>query len=103
MNIGIDTVYIPEFIKRITTPEILESTFTQEELAVHTTEQSRAGIFAAKEAYMKALGKKIDWHDVWVEKQPNGQPVLRSIHTQNSVSVSITHEHEYAMAVVIIE
>jgi holo-[acyl-carrier protein] synthase len=103
MQCGIDLVYQPDFKAR--TQEISAGqVFTQLELEQNQRLEQLAGVFAAKEAFMKALGRKIDWLDVWVEKHANGQPVLKSniLPPRQSVSLSISHDGDYAAAVVII-
>lgn len=103
MQCGVDLVYLPEFKQR--TESLPAGTiFTQAELDQNNSLESLAGVFAAKEAFMKALGRKNDWHDVWVEKTPSGQPILKSniLSANQSAAISISHDGDYAAAVVII-
>jgi len=104
-NIGVDLVHVPEFQKRLERGGGVEKVFTDAELAQNPRLESLAGIFAAKEAFMKTIGKKIDWHDVWVEKQDDGQPMLISplLTSEEKTSVSISHDGDYAIAAVIVE
>ncbi len=64
-----------------------------------------AGVFAAKEAFFKALGKKVDWHEVWIEYEQSGKPVLKStlLAPNQSAQVSISHAGGFAVAMVLIE
>ena len=103
-NIGIDLVYIPEFQRRVGQNGGVEMVFTASELAQNQKVESLAGIFAAKEASMKALGKKIDWHEVWIEKAASGQPFLASLALapNQRASVSISHDGDYAIAIVLV-
>ena len=104
MLVGIDLVHIPEFINKIKNQNTLEKIFTSSELNQFTSPESRSGIFAAKEACMKALGKKLDWLEIWVEKEKSGKPTI-SYHLQPTtynLSVSISHSGDYATAIVII-
>lgn len=104
MKIGIDLVKISEVSKKIL-EDTVGKVFLPTELAQNTTKENLAGIFAAKEAFFKAIGKKVDWLDVWIEKDDQGQPKLFSNYlssTQNS-TMSITHQDDFAIAVVIIE
>lgn len=103
MQIGIDLVNLPEFKQRM--DQILtESVFAEIEIRQNKSLESLAGVFAVKEAFMKALGKKVDWREVWVEKLASGQPVLKSdfITAKQSVAVSISHDGDYAVAMVMI-
>lgn len=104
-DIGIDLAYIPELQKRLDGSGGVEKVFIGSELAQNPKLESLAGVFTAKEAFMKAIGKKIDWRDVWVEKQESGEPVLVSpmLTSGEKAHVSISHDGEYAIAVVLIE
>jgi holo-[acyl-carrier protein] synthase len=63
-----------------------------------------AGIFAAKEALFKALGKKEDWLMISIMyEKDTGKPVLESpLLAGRHASVSISHDGDYAIAAVII-
>ena len=56
--IGIDLVQISEFKDRMNHEVVLNKVFTAQELKDNLNVESLAGIFAAKEAFLKALGKK---------------------------------------------
>lgn len=101
--IGIDIVYLPEFrVKMKNFP--LEKVFLQSELIQNKTIENLAGIFAAKEAFFKALGRKEEWLDVWVEKGRTGKPSIYSnlITPSLNLEVSIAHKNEFTVAVVLI-
>lgn len=104
MSIGIDLVYIKSFKQRLESKEIVEKIFSKSELEIIPNLQKSAGIFAAKEAFMKAFGKKIDWLDVWIEFLPSGKPIIHCIQLgkDQKAEVSISHDGDYATAVVII-
>ena len=104
-NIGIDLVNIAEFQTRLEQSGGVEKVFIGSELAENPKLESLAGIFAAKEAFMKALGRKIDWREVWIEKDASGKPVVRSLHlgAEQNASVSISHDGAYAIAAVVLE
>ena len=104
MTIGIDLVYIKDFKQRLERKEILEKIFLKSELAIMPNLQKSAGIFAAKEAFMKAFGKKIDWLDVWIELLPSGKPTIHCNHLNNGqkTELSISHAGDYTTAIVII-
>lgn len=100
--IGIDLVFIPEFKKRLEKID-LKTVFLDSELRENPSTESLAGIFAAKEAFFKALGRKENWLDVWVEKEPSGKPNLKLRFLPNAkLALSISHSGEYATAIVII-
>ena len=105
INIGIDLVRIAEFQKRLEHSGGVEKVFTDAELAQNSKPESLAGIFAAKEAFMKALGRKIDWREVWLEKQETGEPRLAStmLSSGQRAAVSISHDGAYAIAAVVLE
>jgi len=106
-KIGVDIVYIPKLAKKLENEAFIKKVFHSSELC--DSKESLAGRFAAKEAFFKAIGKKVDWLDIEVEKCKAGKPSLRisnEIKSKNkieAVDVSISHENEYAMAAVIIK
>lgn len=102
--IGIDIVYLPEFTAKMKN-STLAKVFLPFELSQNKSEESLAGIFAAKEAFFKAIGKKEDWLSVWIEKNESGKPELKSalINKNQKIHVSISHAGEYAIAAVMIK
>jgi len=65
--------------------------------------QHLAGVFASKEAVMKALGKSVikGYDAIEIQHGPNGQPLVRlSVPTKHPVEISISHDKESAVAVV---
>ena len=104
MSIGIDIVYIPDFVKRLENQDILESVFLESELKYAKSKESLAGIFASKEAFMKALGQKIDWREVWVEHEESGKPFLKTtvLNDDKKIHASISHDKDYSIAMVMI-
>jgi len=100
--LGIDLVYLPEFEKKLKNLE-LEKIYLSHELTQNKSLESLAGVFAAKEAFFKAIGSKENWLDVWVEKTTEGKPLLRSTLAQNTnTELSISHSGDYVIAVVIL-
>jgi len=99
--IGIDLVYLPEFEARMKNSP-LEKVFLDIELSQNKSKESLAGIFAAKEAFFKAIGQKEDWLSVWVEKSESGKPELKStlINSNQKIEVSISHAGDYTIAIV---
>ena len=84
-GIGVDAVDVERFrTALIRTPSMRDRLFTTIELsqlaerADHVP--SLAARFAAREATMKAMGVGLGafgFHDVWVEREPSGSPILR--------------------------
>ncbi|MBI5966909.1 MAG: holo-ACP synthase [Deltaproteobacteria bacterium] len=77
---------------------------------------SFAARFAAKEAFVKALGvgmrRGVHWKDVEVQRGPMGKPVLkisgraREICQKEGIEgffLSISHDDEYSSAIVVLE
>src|SRR3989344_5654556 len=102
--LGIDIVYLPEFEGKLKNLS-LEKVFLSTELSQNKSKESLAGIFAAKEAFFKAIGRKEDWLSVWIEKSEKGKPQLYStlINNNQNAEVSISHSGDYAIAVVMIK
>lgn len=116
-GIGIDAVEIARFRTMLQRrPHMRTRLFTQEELTSLAGQvddaASLAARFAVREATMKALGVGLgafDFHDVSVQKDPSGAPILKvsgraeELANSNGVGtwhVSITHTETVAMAVV---
>ena len=98
------------FTSRIFTP--LEQGYCEEKGNKY---QSYAGKFAAKEAFLKALGlglRGVNWKEIEVNNNELGQPIinmygkLKNIASEKGVSkyfLTISHAKEYAIAEVILE
>jgi holo-[acyl-carrier protein] synthase len=110
-GIGIDIIdvcRVENLIKN--NPRFLSRVFTETEIAYCSSKANQyqhfAARFAAKEAFFKALGKKINWTDIGIKNLPSGKPVL-DIRTRKKLpfkkaEVSISHLKEYAVAAVIL-
>ncbi len=91
----------------------LKKFLNDEEIALVKNASTASGFWAAKEACSKALGTGIgsecSFHDIKVLKDKKGAPyILLSEHLINKfsisdISLSITHDGDYAIAVVAIE
>jgi len=122
IGLGIDMVDVSRLEEALARhPErATDRLFTLEELADckgrPNSAQCLAGRFAAKEAFLKALGTGmrdgISWRHISVRNGPMGQPELVATHVAaeklselkgTAVHVSITHDAGIAAAVVVIE
>jgi len=108
MNIktGIDIVYIPRFEKTLKDNQVhfSQNVFCSKEWDGASIEKL-AGIFAAKEATMKALGiKPGKWLEICVEHVKSGKPFLSQFPQENKKQrklnheLSISHDGKYAIA-----
>lgn len=112
VGIGIDIIEVAR-IKKLAekTPRSLEKIYTSQEiqycLGKKNKHQHLAARFASKEAFFKALGRKISWTDVELVNLPSGKPQLniksKERFSFDKVHVSITHLADYAAAIVILE
>lgn len=114
---GIDIVSIERVRKACCRPGILERLFTKNELAYAFSGRDPfkhlAGRFAAKEAFLKALGtglsRSIRWKGVEIVKDPFGRPVVKAVFVAGKIlgkripHASIAYTKEYAIATVKIE
>lgn len=112
IGIGVDIIDVgriqklaeenPRFLKRVFTPEEIEYCSGKANRYQHL-----AARFAAKEAFFKALGKKIKWTDVGVINLSSGKPELvitkREPLLFDETHVSLSHLRDYAVACVILE
>lgn len=91
----------------------LRKFLSDEEISLIKSPRNAAGFWAAKEACAKALGCGISsecgFHDILLSKTSKGSPqitlappVIKAFGITD-ISVSITHDGEYAIAVVAIE
>lgn len=106
LSVGCDVVSISRFRDLIEKDVVtLDKIFLPHERNGASLERL-AGIFAAKEAAMKALAIPAGhWHDIWVTHHENGAPELHVNLPQadnQELALSISHDGEYAMAVVIV-
>ena len=114
--IGVDIVSIPRIRKAVEGKTFLERVFTESERRYCNGRSdpaaSYAGIFAAKEAAVKALkrgfGGGIMPSDVEIGHDAGGSPILRScgklaiMLCDYDVDVSISHDGDYAVAAVML-
>lgn len=112
---GIDIVYIPRIKKLIKKPYVLSKIFTQKELEYWQEKKHNldvlAGIYAAKEAFLKASGfnlANILSLNIEISHNENGAPFytfyneLKEKTKSFKISLSISHDANYAIASTII-
>lgn len=108
MRIGVDLVEVWR-IRRLLEDygeHFLRRLFTEGEVEYSLSappplrEQRLAARFAAKEAFMKALGKKVPYREIEVLRSPNGAPAL--CWKGKTYPLSLSHTENYALALVVI-
>ncbi|MGN1329428.1 MAG: holo-ACP synthase [Eubacterium sp.] len=99
-KVGTDIVKISRIEKSIKSYSFLREVYTDRELEHCKTAENYAGLFAAKEAYFKALGTGIKRPMCQVEilYTDKGKPYIA---TDENCDLSISHDGEYAIAVVV--
>ncbi len=112
IGIGIDIIDV-ERVQKLAekNPRFLERIFTHKEidycLQKKNKAQHLAARFAVKEAFFKAIGKRISWQDVELFNLPSGKPQLevksKERFSIKDAHVSISHLKEYAVAMVVLE
>jgi len=113
--IGIDLIKIDRIkgsIERFG-DKFLQRFLSSAEIVLIKNHKTAAGFWAAKEACSKALGcgigKECGFHDITISKTLKGAPQITLSETlmQNyqvqDISLSITHDGDYAIAVVAIQ
>ena len=101
--VGIDLVHVPKIEKLLRSEEAARKVFHPSELKDNMPEHL-AGVFAAKEAYFKALKQKPDWLSVEVITKESGEPEIKAAAKNVAKPIlSISHDGEYAVAVVVID
>lgn len=100
---GCDIVEIAKFKRSI--KRSLDTIFSSHELAGTPNMETLAGIFAAKEAVIKALEMKAgDWQKIEIVKNKSGRPEAKLLEADNKIlshDISISHDGGYAMAVAV--
>jgi holo-[acyl-carrier protein] synthase len=120
-GIGTDLIEVERVEKQVANDSgFKERVFTPNEIAYcdskHHKYQHYAGRFAAKEAFMKALGtgwqEGVSFQDIEVVTAPNGKPELKLYGKTKEITeskyiqtmfVSLSHLSSFAMAMVILE
>jgi holo-[acyl-carrier protein] synthase len=111
-GIGIDMIEVDRIKKTAEkNPKFLERIFTSHEVSYCLKKRNKyqhlAARFAAKEAFFKAIGRRINWKDVELINAPSGKPQLKIKSKERfsfvEADVSISHLKEYAVAMVILE
>jgi len=112
LGIGVDMIEVARVQKAIErNPRFVDKVFTPGELAYSEGKKNRfqhlAARFAAKEAFIKAIGHGVSWTAVEVVNLPSGRPTLtvrdgRDYGFTRS-HVSLTHLASHAVAVVVLE
>ena len=113
MSVGIDIVEVERIAKSLGRGKFLERIYTVREreylAAKKYNPQSAAGLFAAKEAFSKAMGtgmRGFSFSDIEVLHTEAGAPYLRlyggalKAAGEMVLSLSISHTDRYAAAVV---
>jgi len=107
MKIGTDVVYIPRIKKLLEQEKSLKKVFHKSEYKDFRAEHI-AGVFAVKEAFFKAIGKKVNWLEIEIKNKKTGKPLLiisdnlRDKFKIKDVDISISHDKDYAIAQVLI-
>jgi len=100
---GIDLVYLPRFKRSLKSggENFLRRVYHNQELTNHNAAHL-AGIFAAKEAVIKALSLPTDsWHNIYITYSHNGTPLVEILNHKSSIinqSLSISHDGNYTVA-----
>ncbi len=112
MMIGIDLIEIKRienFINKFG-EKALKKFMSEEEIKIFTKIESIAGIWAAKEAFSKAIGTGIgencSFLDIQIKKNNKNKPffsafTLKKFNLENA-DLSITHDGGFAIAAVIV-
>ncbi|OGY23858.1 MAG: holo-[acyl-carrier-protein] synthase [Candidatus Woykebacteria bacterium GWB1_45_5] len=106
-KIGVDIVFIPRFKKILEerNEKFLSRVFQPSELKQMSVE-SLAGVFAAKEAVIKALSLPPEsWLSIEISHDVNGAPLInlieRTYKKKSHLRLSMSHEKDYVVAVVL--
>ena len=114
-SIGIDLIKQDRFDKLKNNETFMNNTFNDSELEYiklsNYNNTTIAGLFAAKEAFLKSIKKGINNYslkDIEVLHDDNKAPYIK-LHNElynlykNNISVSISHDGDYTTSIVLIE
>lgn len=116
MKVGIDYVSSERFKKLIKNKNFLEKNFTKGEIEYFLSKpkqkESLAGLFAAKEAFLKALQigvfNGISLNELEVTHNQNGAPELKikpetkKKFNINEISISVSHDNNAVVAICVL-
>ena len=102
---GIDLVLNKRIEEKLNNLDFISKVFHPGELK---NKAKLSGIFALKEATMKAIGKKLNWKDIEIKFEKTGRPIVslsNEIKPKNfkCIDGSISHDGDYTIAIAIIE
>ncbi len=106
--VGIDIVEVARIgrLKDLYGDKFLRKVFTDDEIRYaqgkKRTDESLAGRFAAKEAFMKARGKRLPWKSIEICSGGRGKPFIL-FEGARFDGVSISHERSFAISAVVID
>ena len=100
-KIGTDIIRISRIEKSLEKEHFKASVFTDNEILYAKKAETFAGIFAAKEAYLKAMGTGINkrLNAIEISHDEKGKPYINGVPNSD---VSISHDGDYAIASVIL-
>ena len=111
IGVGIDIIEVDR-VKDIAerNPRFLKKIFTSDEINYSMEKKNKfqhlAARFAAKEAFFKAIGRRIGWTEVSLINLPSGKPQLEITSKEKfpfeKADVSVSHLKDYAIATVIL-
>jgi holo-[acyl-carrier protein] synthase len=103
--VGVDIVDVGRIARLRETygEHFLKKVFTEGEikyaLGKRRADESFAARFAAKEAFMKAMGRRLEWREIEILSGEAGRPYI-VYHGKRFDGVSLSHERAYAVSVV---
>ena len=120
ISVGVDLVVIAEIALSLEKETFRNKVFTADEIAYCENyprpAERYAGKFAAKEAFMKAIGLGIQqglwFKQIDVRNHPTGAPYIittgkaaqqQSVQNVTHIHISISHTQQHAIAIVILE
>ncbi len=106
LKVGCDIVSISIFRDRLSkTGNLLPQRIFHPDEYTGVTVETLAGMFATKEAVLKALGMPAGtWQQLCVKHDDSGAPFILFIEPKpwvHEISISISHNNDFAIAVVV--
>lgn len=107
-GLGIDIIETERIKKALHNPHFIERILTPKERTYCKNPEQVAGRFCAKEAIMKAVGRRLSWQEIEIVNEDNGKPQVilsektRELVKDGEIFISISHSRTYAVAVAIL-
>lgn len=107
-SLGIDIIENERIRKSLENPRFVQRILTPKERDYCKRPEQIAGRFCAKEAIMKAIGRRLSWQEIEILNDDKGRPYVilygkaKELAEGGKILLSISHSHTLSTAVAIL-